>query len=870
MIRNVRSVLLFALLVVMPSGVPAEELDYYLPKPTSYRSDIPTPQSHLGFGIGDRHLHHHELVAYLEALGEASDRVTVERYATSYGQRPLIMLTITSSANHARLDQIRQRHRQLADPATSNEVKLEDLPAVMMMGYSVHGNEASAGNAAPLIAYYLAAGQGSKIDALLNNVVVLLDPCLNPDGFERFAQWVNSHKGQKKNPDPAHREHHEAWPGGRTNYYWFDLNRDWLPSQHPESQGRLAIYHQWKPNIVLDFHEMGTSSSYFFQPGVPQRKHPLIPHRNLELTRRLGELHADALDRAGSLYFTEERFDDFYMGKGSTYPDLHGGVGILFEQASSRGHVQESPYGELDFAFAIRNQVLTSLSSLEGAETLRTELLEHKRDFYQDALALARSGGEHGYVFDAPGDPRRAAEFVQLLRRHDIQVHHLAQDFTVSDKTFAKDTAYIIPAGQPEYRFLQVLFERRTEFPEAVFYDTSTWTLPLAFHLRYEELAEPPAEDLLGKVPEPSNAGDSVSFRADDYAYVIDWQGSFAPRTLYRLLDEDIKVQVAQKPFAIEMEGAQQRFSYGTLVVPLGIQKGKQDEIRRLLQTAIQEDGIAVRRSATGLTPQGIDLGSGYFSVLEKPTLLLVVGEGISGFEAGEAWHLLDQRYSIPVTLVEADRLANVEMDDYTTLIMVSGNYGRVSDRGVEKVKDWLEQGGTVISAARWLRDKKLIELQIRPRDGEADDDDSADKNGQATQSTSVQRRPYSEAEDDTARRQIPGTIFETLIDNTHPIGYGYDERPLAVFRDHELFFELSSNPYSSPLVYSSQPLLSGFISPGNLERIKGTDSVVVTQRGQGRVIVMAEDPNFRAFWWGTQRLFLNGVFFGPLISEPD
>ena len=247
---------------------PAVEPGDILPKGMTYDPAVPTPEKHLGFRVGERHLYHHEVVGYLKALAEKSDRVKLQEYARTYGGRPLVALTITSAANHKRLDEIRAEHLRLADPKAPGVINLNRLPAVIWMGYGVHGNEPSATNAAPLVAYHLAAGTGADHEKLLDEVVVLLDPSLNPDGFDRFAHWANDHKGTAINPDPNHREHREGWPTGRTNYYWFDLNRDWVPVQHPESRGRLAIYHQWKPNVVLDFHEMHSNSTFFFQPGA--------------------------------------------------------------------------------------------------------------------------------------------------------------------------------------------------------------------------------------------------------------------------------------------------------------------------------------------------------------------------------------------------------------------------------------------------------------------------------------------------------------------------------------------------------------------------------------------------------------------------
>ncbi|NIP95263.1 MAG: hypothetical protein GWO24_18185, partial [Akkermansiaceae bacterium] len=357
----------------------AAPLSYFLPG-KDYRKEVPVPSSVLGHEIGEWHLRHDQLVGYLKALAASSDRILIEEIGRTHEARPLVMLTISSPGNLARLEQLRRQHLTLSDPARKPARPLEEMPVIVNMGYGVHGNESSASNAAPVVAYHLAASQSEEVRTLLEHSVILLDPCLNPDGFSRFAQWANSHRGKHPIASARSREHNEVWPGGRTNHYWFDLNRDWLLAQHPESRARLTRFHQWRPNVLTDFHEMGSDSTYFFQPGVPTRKNPLTPDRNVELTQRFAARHARALDEIGSLYFNEERYDDFYYGKGSTYPDVHGAVGILFEQASSRGHLRESINGEFDFAFTIRNQVRTSLSTLDGVAEMRLDLLKWQRE----------------------------------------------------------------------------------------------------------------------------------------------------------------------------------------------------------------------------------------------------------------------------------------------------------------------------------------------------------------------------------------------------------------------------------------------------------------------------------------------------------
>ena len=329
------------------SNLFAQELSYYLPKNVSYNPAVPTPESVIGHKVGEWHITHDKLVNYMKAIAASSDRVKLQPLGTTYEGRQQLVLVITSPANQQNLENIRQQHIKLSDPAQSSSVNITDMPVVVWIGHSIHGNESSGSNASMLTAYYLAAAQGAQVDELLKNTVVLLDPSFNPDGLNRFATWVNANKSMTPVTDPNAREFNDMWPGGRFNHYWFDLNRDWLPAQHRESQNRLAFFHQWKPNILTDHHEQGSNASFFFQPGVPSRVNPNTPQRNQDLTGELAKYHARYLDSIGSLYFTKEGYDDFYYGKGSTYPDINGCIGILFEQASSRGHAQETENGVL-------------------------------------------------------------------------------------------------------------------------------------------------------------------------------------------------------------------------------------------------------------------------------------------------------------------------------------------------------------------------------------------------------------------------------------------------------------------------------------------------------------------------------------------
>jgi hypothetical protein len=450
----------------------AQDLSYYLPKNVTYNASIPTPKSVIYHEVGEWHVTHDRLVNYMKAVDAASERVSLQITGFTYEGRPQLALIVTSLKNHQRLEEIRKQHVQLADANNSASLDVNNMPIVVWMGYSIHGNESSGSNASMLSAYYLAAAQGKEIDDLLENTVIILDPSFNPDGLNRFATWANMHKSKTMVSDPNAREFNEVWPGGRFNHYLFDLNRDWLPAQHVESQNRLKLFHDWKPNILTDHHEQGSNATFFFQPGVPSRVNPNTPSMNQQLTASIGKFHAKYLDSIGSLYFTKEGYDDFYYGKGSTFPDIHGAVGILFEQASSRGHAQQTDNGLLTFPFTIRNQFVTSLSTLEAARNLRKEMLNYQRDFYKDVKAEAESFPVKAYVFGDEKDKSKTNVFLDILIRQQVKVYHLKENASIDGKNFKVNSAYVIPTDQPQFKLIKTIFEKTFDYKDSLFYES--------------------------------------------------------------------------------------------------------------------------------------------------------------------------------------------------------------------------------------------------------------------------------------------------------------------------------------------------------------------------------------------------------------
>ncbi|WP_026956258.1 M14 family metallopeptidase [Algoriphagus vanfongensis] len=844
-----KGALLLLLLMMATFGYAQVDLTYYLPEGYTYNPDIPTPQEVLGYEVGEWHVTHDQLVMYMKAVAEASDRVIFEETGRTYEKRPQTLLTITSPANLAKLDQIKADRAKLREPGAS--VSIESMPAVMFMGYSVHGNEPSGANASLLAAYHFAAA--NEIEAELENIVLLLDPAINPDGLNRFASWVNSHKAYNLNGDPNGREYNEAWPRGRTNHYWFDLNRDWLPVQHPESRNRVKVFQAWLPNVHLDFHEMGSNSTFFFQPGVPARMHPLTPEKNFELTKKIGTYHAKALDKIGSLYYNQESYDDFYYGKGSTYPDVQGSIGILFEQASSRGHLQETDYGMLSFPFTIRNQFTANLSSFQATLEMREELNQWMKDFYQEVKSESDSDVNKAYIFGSKNDDAKGYHLADLILQHEIKVYSLNEDITINGQEFKKENSYIVPADQPQYRLIKAMFETRTSFADSLFYDISAWTYPMAFNLDYVALNSRIAN--LANVEEV--AKESFALKPGEvigapgaYQYAMEWSDYYAPKAAWKLMKEDFLVRVANAEFTTA-EG--KTFGRGTLLIGKG-ESGLDDQtFYQKLQNIASQSTVDIHALSTGYT-EGANLGSTFMSPLDAPKIALLVDNGVDSYEAGEIWHLLDQRYEIPVTLLPLDRVSSSVIDRYNVILMPDGYYSSLGKSEASALRTWISRGNTLVAkggAIRWINQAEVAEFEFR----RVEDEDSG-----------VQQT-YADYGNATGAKVTGGAIFNAKLDITHPIGYGYSSSEIHTFRNDNQFLEPSKNPFANPLVYTDSPLASGYLHPSNLPGLQNGSVIQIKGIGRGRIVAFADNMNFRAFWFGTNKLYMNAIFFGQVIS---
>ncbi len=818
-------------------------LDSYIPKTlpdgkggevaisANYDSAIPTPKQVLGFELGTRFVEWADVLNYMQALDAASDRVSIEEAGLTYENRRFIRVIITSAGNQQKLTQIRNEHLKLADTSISKTLDIAKMPLIMTIGGSLHGGEASGANSTLVTAYFLAASQDATIKKMLENVVLVLTPGQNPDGINRFATWHNTTGSYGNISDNNLREHKEPWPSSRLNHYWADCNRDLLMCHHPEGRVAVETANNWMPNVQIDLHEQGGAGARFYHsPGAPGRIHPCLPKENYPLTQVIGkyvELQLTPIPEAKP--WSGRGYDKHYLGKGAAYGDLLGAIGMLFEQANPKGFSREVKWGTLTLEMGIRNQTNGCLAAMYGSHLAHTKLMEYQREFFLKNADDINKSKIKGYVFDTRGRRAIAWHFIDLMKKHQINIYRLKQTVKENGMTFNSEDAYVIPFETKTYCKLKGLWDDVTEFEEKRVYDISTWSFPRAFDLRHAALTD--LNDLVGEKADPKFPEGKVIGEKTAKTYVVEARELYSYNMLSALLQNNVQVTLANKNFTV----GGKKFACGSAIVATENQPIGNEKIYNILTNAARVNGVDVYAVNENVN---VDKVAGTSVVL--PKIALMIGNGIASSASGEIWNMLERRYGLYPARIDISRLGSIkDLDKYNVMIIASGDIPS-SGKAASKLKSWVEQGGRLILTGNSYRIANRTKLtSIRTGAG-----------------------PISKEH----AEKVKGVILQSELDTTNPLGYGYEHNHIPLFKNGTRCFDLSQNSEAIiPLRYTDKPYLSGCISQNNLDRFAGTPAACVVKCGDGQVIYFADNLNFRSFWYATTKIFMNAVYFGGL-----
>ncbi len=853
-----RTVIFAASLLLVPGSLLAQH-PWAAPGAT-FDDRVPTPRSVLGYDVGERFTPHHMVLRYFERVARTSGRVVLDTLGHTFEGREYIAAIVTSERNRARLDQIRADARRLADPRGASDAELTAvltrMPSIVMLAYSVHGGEASGTEASIATLYQMAAGTDPRTVALLDSVVILIDPMQNPDGHERHVQDVMRRRGfPGTDPTPGSMSQQGSWPGARTSHYYFDLNRDWFLDSHPETRARTGLFFEWWPHVVADLHEMGSNSTYFFAPPM-EPINANIPASIRQWWETFAAGNAAAFDRFGWPYFRREGYDEFYPGYGVSWPILNGAVGMTYEQASSgAGAIQREDGTVLTLADAARNHYTTSIATITTAANRRTPLL---RDYLAERRGNSTAPAEafRTVLIERDGTGK-ADSLVAALHRNQIEVgavRSLPSDAQPYPHTSGNSDGpwYTIDLAQPQGRLARALLEpdsrldsafireelerRRTGLPDR-FYDITAWSLPMAFGVRAwtSRSAAGGAQPVTALVPTP---GAVVGGRgAHGYAFAPGSETSL--RLLARLFRDSVRVWFAPRAFTVTNGD----FPGGAFVVRAA---ANSPSVHETIARAAAETGATVVALETALVQSGTDLGSNSVFPLDPPRVALLGGQPVNGNSFGFAWYVMERRLGYPVTLVDADFAGSARMSGFDVLIVPSagGMGGALGDNGQRRLAQWVREGGTLITlenATSWLASESLGLTDLRPR--RADTTVAGPTSG------------------------LAGAMLRVVGDTLSPLLAGVDPASLGVLMRGNLAFDAPRNVAPQEVVLRFAPReqlrLSGYLWPEAWARHAGGVYLWTERAGSGRVVGFASDPNFRDLSRGQLPIFANAVFFG-------
>ncbi|MGD8829701.1 MAG: M14 family zinc carboxypeptidase, partial [Pseudomonadales bacterium] len=768
----------------------------------------------------------------------ASPRVRLLDIGRTYEGRPQVTALISSVRNMDRLEEMQRAN--LASEA--------DAPLFTWHGYGVHGDEASGVQAAMAVAWYLAASSDPEVLKILRKVVVMIDPMQNPDGYARYSERTNQLLGRRPVADPADMQRAPDWPGGRTNHYLFDLNRDWLLLQQPETVNRVRLLQDYRPLVLTDHHDRGADQTLFLKPDSGERWHPLIDQANRDLTNRLAGFIAGALDHAERPYYRHPESDGFYPGKASIWADLQGSIGIAFEQVASAGVVEDTPDGRLTLPMAIHDHVLATLATLTGVEALADELRAFRVD-YQERKHVPR-GLPTAWIFDDGGDPGRAAALVQALEDQGLSVFGITEPLRASGREYLPGRAWVVPVLGAQAPLAHTLFADAPSDEDAAYFEISAWSLPHAFGVTASPLSRVPSRLATDS---RVNRNYGVSGRSSAVAWVLPWDDYFAPAVLARLQAAGVGARLALGPFESKSGGEAVRFKAGAVVIRKAdvpeVGERKRDFLGRLAAGDAPLVGLD-----SSVSESGPDVGSPTLVPLAPASVALLAGPGTNPSAVGGLWHALDQRLGLPVTLLDAAALKDETLDRHTHLFMADGDYDGLPDDSTLAIGHWVEQGGVLILTRRavtWAQHQYWLPDPGAP-------------------AASAERYPYAEmASRDNAQR-VGGAIVDVKLDQTHPLSFGIASAHVGLMKRGRVALKAPfSNPFTVVGAYGDEPLLSGYLPEDYREHIVDSPAILAVPRGSGVIIAFADAPAFRGAWWVGERLLANAVSFGSVIRAP-
>jgi len=782
------------------------------------------------------------------------DMVKLEQYGETNEGRPLLLAYIALSENMQKLEAIRINNLRLAGMAKDKMAPDGNFPAIVWLSYNVHGNEASSSEAAMKTIYELVNPSNAHSKEWLKHVVVIIDPCINPDGRDRYINWLNSVIGKNANEDPQSREHSEPWPGGRTNHYNFDLNRDWAWQTQIETQQRLKKYNEWLPQVHVDFHEQGYNAPYYFAPAA-EPYHEVITPWQREFQTEIGKNNAKYFDQHGWLFFTKERFDLFYPSYGDTYPIYNGAIGMTFEQGGIRAGlaILNQSGDTLTLTDRLMHHFTTGMSTIEITSLNASKLISEYRKYFENART--KPYGEYkSFIIKADPFTDKSERLKKLLDRNMIEWSYVASGnfaglnyLTGKTEVFKTQTGdIVINMNQPKSNLIKVLFERNSRISDSNTYDITAWCVPFAYGLKAYALAN----YVPGTNRDNQPLASLPDMPANAYAYAIRWTGLNSAMFLADLLKKGVKVRYSEDAF----KSGNYDFGKGTLVILRTSNAVFESTLQQIVYEAGQKFHIDIIPLSSGFVDKGADFGSYKIHMIKKPRVALLTGNGVGSNAAGEVWHFFEQQLDYPVSLINADEFGRVSLKNYDVLIMPDGNYKFLNDKSqTEQLKDWILQGGKLVTLENAVLQLSKTEWAIKQKKTD-------EKKEEDVKNEYAMLHRYENRERDELSESTPGAIYKVELDNSHPLAFGYPDSYYTLKLDENVYDFFKDAGWNVGIIKKDN-YVSGFAGSKAKEKLKDGLIFGVQELGRGQIVYLADDPLFRSFWENGKLLFCNAIF---------